>query len=57
MFVGALATTLGQVQHKQSATGQNCKTKTLQHVKVPHEIVQHIKDCWTKKVEHGIGAV
>ena len=36
---------------------RNAKRKHLKHVKVPHEIVQHIKDCWTKKVEHGIGAV
>ena len=72
------------MQHEQSATGKNCniqivkntgketgeeyKTKTLQRVKVQHEIVQYIKrfqhekKCnmkrlQHKKVPHGNGVV
>ena len=30
-------------QNAKSATGEECKTKTLQGVKVQHEIVKYIK--------------
>ena len=49
MYVGVLATPLEIVPHEQSATyaksstGEVCKTKTLQRVKVQHETVQYIK--------------
>ena len=56
-----------KLQHAKSATGAECKTKTLQRVKVKHEIEQYIKECNTKikysmkrllhkKVQHVIGA-
>ena len=32
-----------KLQHAKSATGEECKTKTLQRLKVQHEIVQYIK--------------
>ena len=47
--------TLGNLHHAKSATGEECKMKTLQRVKVQHEIVQYIKrvqqekDYYTKK--------
>ena len=52
MFVGVLATPLNIVQHEQSATGkklqhvesatgEECKMKTVQHVKVQHEIMHN----------------
>ena len=31
------------MQHAKSATGAECKTKTLQRVKVKHEIEQYLK--------------
>ena len=31
-----------KVQNAKSAKGEECKTKTLQRVKVQHEIVQYI---------------
>ena len=56
------------LKHVKSATGEECKTKTMQSVKVQHEIlqyiksVQHEKKCIAKsllhkKVPHGNGAV
>ena len=32
-----------KLQHAKSARGEKCKTKTLQRVKVQHEIVPSIK--------------
>ena len=32
-----------KVQYAKSATGEECKSKTLHRVKVKHEIVQYIK--------------
>ena len=53
MFVGFPAIPLEKVsrnklqqeklQNVKSGTGEECKTKTLQHVKMQHEIVQYIK--------------
>ena len=72
MFVMFLATPLEivqykksanrkKLQHAKSATGEECKTKTLQRVKVQHEIVQYIKcnmkRLMHKKVPHRNGAV
>ena len=73
MFAVVLATPLEIMQHEQSATrklqhaksatGEECKMKTLQYVKVQHEIVQHIKRvCYMKRLlqkkrQHGNGAV
>ena len=31
------------MQHAKGATGEECKRKTLQRVKVQHEILQYIK--------------
>ena len=50
------------MQHAQSATGEESKTKTLQRVKVQHQIVQYIKrvqheNITTQKVEHANGAI
>ena len=36
------------MQNAKSAKGEECKTKTLQRVKVQHEIVQYIN-----RVQHG----
>ena len=60
MFVGPLATPLEIVQQEQSATrksatGEECKTKTSQRVKVQLEIVQN-KSAARKKVQHENGA-
>ena len=39
-----------KLQHAKSATGEECKTKTWQLVKVQHEIEQYIKkECNRKK--------
>ena len=57
-----------KLQHPKNATGGECKTNTLQRVKVQHEIeqliksVEHKKKCSMetllhKKVQHGNGAV
>ena len=49
MFVGLLVTPLEKsatgkkMQHAKSVTGEECKTKTLQRVKVQHEIEQYLK--------------
>ena len=48
-------------QNAKSATGEECKTKTLQGVKVQHEIVKYIKrrkkKSTRKKEQHGNDAV
>ena len=47
-----------KLQHPKRATGEECKTKTLQRMKVPHKIeqyikrVQHKKKCNTKRLLH-----
>ena len=57
-----------KVQNAKGAKGEECKTKTLQRVKVQHEIVQYInrvqhekkvkhEKILHKKVQHGNGAV
>ena len=56
MFVGVLATPLEtaqqeKIQHTKSARGEESKTKTLQRVKVQHEIVRYIKRVQHKKVQ------
>ena len=56
------------LHYAKGATGEEYKTKTLQRVKVQHEIVQYIKRVQHvkkfnmkrlqyKKVQHGNGAV
>ena len=44
-----------KLQHAKSATGEEYKTRTLQRVKVQHEIVQHEK-IWIATVKHGKSA-
>ena len=42
-----------KLQHVKSATEEECKTETLQRVKMRHEIVQYKKKSATrKKVQH-----
>ena len=41
--MGVLATHLEIVKHELLATGKECKTKTLQRVKVQDEIMQYIE--------------
>ena len=47
-----------KLQHPKRATGEECKTKTLQRMKVPRKIeqykkrVQHEKKCNTKRLQH-----
>ena len=38
-----------KVQYAKSATGEECKSKTLQRVKVQHEIYKYIKRLYIKK--------
>ena len=59
MFVQVLVTPLETVQHAtgkkvqyaKSATGEECKSKTLQRVKVQNEIYKYIKIAYIKRVQ------
>ena len=35
-----------------SATGEECKKKTLQRVKAQYELVQILNECYMRKVQH-----
>ena len=41
-----------KLQHAKTATGEECKTKTLQRVKMQHEIYQFIKRVQHEEVQH-----